>query len=49
MPVSRSFVKGFDCDLTDPVSDAFEKGFVRDLVHLCEFDFLLIGMKGILL
>ena len=49
MPMPGSFVKGFDGDLSDPVSNAFEKGLIRYLVHLCEFDLIVIGKKEILL
>ena len=47
--MSGSFVKGFDGDLADPISNAFKEGLIRYLVHLCEFDLIVVGKKGILL
>jgi hypothetical protein len=35
--------------LADPISNAFKEGLIRYLVHLCEFDLIVIGKKGILL
>jgi hypothetical protein len=35
--------------LADPISNAFKKGLIRYLVHLCEFGLIVIGKKGILL